>query len=296
VFDGVFGTGKASHGIWVDSAATADGDGAIQVETNGSNLIFRHIEANNAPALNSNGSRVFDTKSALSSSNVTLQFMYLHGGRAWVSLNSFSAPANMLIENSYFANSGSGDPALHSAGFTLANANNVTLRYSVIENMLGGSNTTYIEPQFNANQVYVYGNVFWGTSSNESTGQGIFAVTSTDHCTNCFIYNNTIVGLHTFSGIWCGNTSGQSITVDNNVWQGNPATPNLVGQGGAVCTDGGHNVMNTGGVSFVNQALGDFHLAAPTSAGGTLSSLFTLDPDGKTRGADGTWDRGAYEF
>jgi hypothetical protein len=44
--------------------------------------------------------------------------------------------------------------------------------------------------------------------------------------------------------------------------------------------------------------LGRLHknLDTPTSAGGTLSSLFTLDPDGKTRGADGTWDRGAYEF
>jgi hypothetical protein len=38
------------------------------------------------------------------------------------------------------------------------------------------------------------------------------------------------------------------------------------------------------------------HLSAPTEAGNTLSSPFDLDPDGATRGADGTWDRGVYEF
>ena len=30
--------------------------------------------------------------------------------------------------------------------------------------------------------------------------------------------------------------------------------------------------------------------------GVTLASPFNKDPDGQTRGADGKWDRGAYEF
>jgi hypothetical protein len=43
-------------------------------------------------------------------------------------------------------------------------------------------------------------------------------------------------------------------------------------------------------------ALGDFHLVQPTDAGQTLPSPFDVDPDGVTRGADGVWDRGAYEL
>ncbi len=31
-------------------------------------------------------------------------------------------------------------------------------------------------------------------------------------------------------------------------------------------------------------------------AGVSLASPYNMDMDGKTRGADGTWDRGAYEF
>jgi hypothetical protein len=37
-------------------------------------------------------------------------------------------------------------------------------------------------------------------------------------------------------------------------------------------------------------------LAAPTTAGSPLASPYNTDLLGKTRGADGTWDRGAFEF
>lgn len=39
----------------------------------------------------------------------------------------------------------------------------------------------------------------------------------------------------------------------------------------------------------------DLRLAAPTEGGATLPSPFDVDPAGAPRGADGTWDRGAYE-
>lgn len=294
VFDGMRGTGKSTHGIWLDSNSTSDGVAAILISANGQNITYRHIEANNAPALNSNGSRVYHSGS-ITSSNDTFQYNYFHGGRMWIGMVA-GGTSNHLIEHNYFANAGSGDPSLHSAGFGLADVTNVTIRYNVMENMLGGSNTTYIEPQFTSTGVDVYGNVFWATSPNESTGQGIYAVTSTDHSTNSHIYNNTIVGLHTFSGIWCGNTSGQQIFVDNNLWQSNAASPSITGQSGATCTVGANNSMD-GGASFVNQSGGDFHLTAHTADATNLPSPYTLDPDGVTRGgASGAWDRGAYEF
>jgi hypothetical protein len=289
-FDGITGAGKTGHGIRLNGSSTTDGAAAILVSANGNNITYRHIEANNGPALSSNGSRVYHSGS-VTSSNDTFQYVYFHGGRMWIGMVA-GGTSNQLVEHSYFANAGSGDPALHSAGMGLADVTTMVIRYNVFENMLGGSNTTYIEPQFNPSGIDLYGNVFWGTSSNESTGQGIFAITSTDTCTNCKIYNNTIVGLHTFSGIWCGNTGGQSITVDNNVWNDNPASPDIVGQSGAVCTDGGHNTLTNSGTSFVNEAGGNFHLASNTAAWGTLASPYNVDPDGVTR----TSSRGAYQF
>ncbi len=38
------------------------------------------------------------------------------------------------------------------------------------------------------------------------------------------------------------------------------------------------------------------HLITNTAAGVTLVAPFNMDPDGNLRGADGNWDRGAYEF
>jgi hypothetical protein len=47
---------------------------------------------------------------------------------------------------------------------------------------------------------------------------------------------------------------------------------------------------------LINWADGDFHLKAATNAGHTLAAPFNQDMYGNTRGADGTWDRGAIEF
>ena len=48
-----------------------------------------------------------------------------------------------------------------------------------------------------------------------------------------------------------------------------------------------------GGDPFVDAAGGDFHLVAPTEPG--RDTYDPLDADGRTRGADGTLDRGAFE-
>ena len=40
----------------------------------------------------------------------------------------------------------------------------------------------------------------------------------------------------------------------------------------------------------------DFHLHQATAPGATLGAPYDHDPDGKLRGADGTWDRGAFEY
>lgn len=47
---------------------------------------------------------------------------------------------------------------------------------------------------------------------------------------------------------------------------------------------------------FTNYAGGDFTLSTATASGLTLSSPYNLDPLGNIRGADGVFDRGAFEF
>ena len=52
-------------------------------------------------------------------------------------------------------------------------------------------------------------------------------------------------------------------------------------------------------IPFVNWPASNFHLIsenADWTGGITLLAPFNVDADGKTHGADGTWERGAYEF
>jgi hypothetical protein len=47
---------------------------------------------------------------------------------------------------------------------------------------------------------------------------------------------------------------------------------------------------------FTNYASQNYHLARATTAWQSLGAPYNVDYDGKTRGSDGLWDRGAYEF
>ncbi len=60
--------------------------------------------------------------------------------------------------------------------------------------------------------------------------------------------------------------------------------------------DTGTGAQHTTGSPFTDWVNLNFHLAGATTAGTTLASPFNVDPDGITRGADGTWDRGTYDF
>jgi len=75
--------------------------------------------------------------------------------------------------------------------------------------------------------------------------------------------------------------------VRNNIWQSCVYNP------GMDCAVNDHNLLNTGGASFVNATAGNFHLAANTTAGVNLGSPYNIDPDGNTRT---TWSLGAYEY
>jgi hypothetical protein len=64
-----------------------------------------------------------------------------------------------------------------------------------------------------------------------------------------------------------------------------------------VPTDAGNLVATND--PFVDGDNGDFHLKANSAAqdaGADLGSLYNTDPDGNTRGADGKWDMGVYEY
>jgi hypothetical protein len=129
-------------------------------------------------------------------------------------------------------------------------------------------------------------------SSNNNTGN------------NFLVYNNT---LYTIQGAYSGVViqSGTGNVVQNNIWYSSVRTNNsgvTLGNNWYYNTTQDNDATTTKIVCtancnvFTNGANKNFHLASATGSGLTLPAPFNVDPDGNTRGADGAWDRGAYEF
>jgi len=294
--DGVTGSGTSGHGIKLSTTGTlGNTGGTIASFGSAPNFLFlRHLELE-APAPNGNLAN-FNVNSQVwpGANGQVIAYCYVHGGLVGILVTG----SNEIIEYSVLQNNGGQQ---HSEMIDAANVQNLTIRYNVLENLVSPDGTTYIEPQVNGgtvpNGIYIYGNVFKATRADEGTqNPSMFSSTSNEQVLNVFIYNNTIYGLHgqvggfEDSGIR-GDNALSTITVRNNIWQANTYAPGFQ----AVQVQD-HNILNTGGVSFVNTATGNFHLTSATTAGVALPAPYNLDPDGNVRGADGTWDVGAYEF
>jgi len=296
--DGVTGSGTSGHGIKLTTTGTTQGGGATIYSFNSApdGLILRHLELA-APNPNGNLSN-FNVDSHVwpGANGQLIAYCYIHGGLVGVLLTG----SNETIEHSYLQNNGGQQ---HSEMIDAANTQNLIIRYNVLDNLVCCDGTTYIEPQVNGglvpNGLYIYGNIIKATRSDEGTNNpSLLSSTSGERVLNVFIYNNTIYGLHGASpqvgfadtGVR-GDNASSTITVRNNIWHANTYDPTFQS---VQVQD--HNILNTGGVSFVNAGAGDFHLAQATAAGVALSAPYNLDPDGNVRGADGTWDLGAFEF
>lgn len=139
-----------------------------------------------------------------------------------------------------------------------------------------------------ANNVF-YGNWF----SNEHSGgrNSCLAVGGqgfTGTASNCLAYNNTFAGIEEASVFAMVLLSGSGNVARNNLFYD--------------CTDTDVSANTTsdndlaGGDPFVSYATFDLRLSGATSAGFSLSAPYDTDPLGNTRGGDGTWDVGAFEY
>jgi len=145
----------------------------------------------------------------------------------------------------------------------------------------------------------IYGNRHWG---GETSGQALCR-NSSGTGGPIYVYNNSICCMNT-AIIEGGMTFG---AVENNVFIAEDAkTVNVPNMGyNYYSTDiTGYTDANaqTGANPFTDSSNGDFTLTGATEAGNDLSGWNELygsintDPDGTTRGGDGVWDRGAYEY
>lgn len=158
---------------------------------------------------------------------------------------------------------------------------------------IGGGNSTVDGFEF-------YGNVVW----NSDIGDGVvgFSETARSIFSNAKIYNNTIGDKASGFNNGVAIMQGSNNQVYNNLWFN--CNVGFWQGPGTTCS---HNAytwsfseanaqINVPTSIFVNYAGDDFRLAAPTTVGSPLASPYNKDLLTNTRGADGVWDRGAYEY
>jgi len=135
---------------------------------------------------------------------------------------------------------------------------------------------SYKDPQ-NSNGVVIVGDAGWGGAIGPTTSNSVAS-------------NNTIAGFGVNSGTRVIMLEGGS----GNVVRNNLAYDCLEPATFTANTTS-NNFYSTSN-PFTNYAGKNFHLSSATTAGTTLASPYNTDMDGNTRGADGTWDIGAYEY
>ena len=204
--------------------------------------------------------------------NVEYSYFYIGWGKE--AIRGQVSASNMTVRYSVFEDSCQRDPGDATSGCTAEIAN------------WDGSD-------FDNNEIY--GNVFYKTTSEVNSGGAIVIGGNGSSwvgpaTNNSKVYNNTIAGLKNWNAnILINGGSGNECR--NNLWYGNTGSTT-----GCTANSSSHNVVASSN-PFVNYSGGDFRLAgATTTAGYSLPSTYMVDRFGATRGADGNWDLGAYEY
>ena len=279
----------------------------IYVSNASTDLTFSHIYAHHAAG------GVFQF--AGGASNVTIQNSFLYANNSTPVQHSECIGANWTTNNVTIAYN-----SFHDCEGT------------AIIGILGpGPGQTYTSDSWR-----IYGNIVWYTANNgnnrRGVGDGFFGCIDSQApsvCSNISIYNNTFADMTgpitkpraglpaavegNIAVIYTAGATG-SATVENNLWYNNAMSINFAAP--KTWTENFNTSFNPGGVSglqgafdatirgvadpFTKDASGNFSLVSESQVGITggrfLSAPYNLDYVGAVRGADGTWERGAYEF
>jgi len=307
--DGQVGSGTQGHGFKLYTATCDTHQKAVYFPWNSTSthIELRHINIGLC------GSTTFTAPqdaiySHYAVSDIIVSDCYIHDvNRVHMMMINWS---DVLIEDNYFARSGHQQ---ESHGLGMRDVSNITIRNNVFEDAKNG----YINLR-EVTDVSIYSNVFKRSADGDFSVYAL--IDNYDYATNLFIYNNTIYNVQGLNaGVRIVGTRN-NVQVYNNLWVGSRANQiQLTGthdynafydnwrvdSEGNLITDLDQQMIDNNAEPhlqvFAENPLaspenGDFQLTFPTDSGLTLSAPFNYDPDGRLRGEDGVWDRGAYEF
>ncbi|QQR77554.1 MAG: fibronectin type III domain-containing protein [Candidatus Moraniibacteriota bacterium] len=200
-----------------------------------------------------------------------IEYSYIVNGWSKEAIRGQICMSNFSIRHNIFKDSCQGNPADPTAG---ACTGTIAL-FDGYENSACWANSK------------IYGNVLWVTNSASMQDAIIVIGGSNDNVPGVEIYNNTLAGFK--EGNLAVLVRGSGSVCRNNL---SYDTARSVAYS---CSSSSNNIHSN--ISpFVNYSGGDFRLSGATAAGYSLGSPYNADLLSNTRGADGTWDIGAYEY
>lgn len=228
---------------------------------------------------------------------------------------------NSIIEYCYVARNHS-DPVSHGeAVYTNPSCNNNIVRFSVFEDIEGtgivvgksgwefyGNLAFYTPAYVNTPKA---GRHAPGKTCNNFVGQGFFCGIN-----DCKVYNNTVIGNNLVIANDPSNSDAGNLGFlmwgSNNIAYNNLFTKcyrmdistlsvsdyNLFNNNRNVILRSGQEAHSeyTAASLYVDELLFDFHLNQNTTAGTALPAPYTVDMDGKGRGVNNAWSRGAFQY
>lgn len=231
---------------------------------------------------------------------------------------------NLLVEYSFMGRNNS-TPVHHGELLSDVGSDFLTFRNNIIEDTEGttagfallngiGSKTS----ANTANGWKIYGNVFRSTATGGSISYGVLLVANNppsneNWMDNLYFANNTVVNLNldwdlmmVMDQAGTGNVVINNIFYDNTARNGTGDTAfqnmgklsyNWYYNTASTGDNGTGKIINTNDYAFYFTSLAtlDLRLVKPL-VGTALAAEYNRDMLGNTRGADGTWDRGAFEY
>ncbi len=287
------------------------GDGkAIRLDDGGGNggddLVFRYIDVEGGGRdTDDSGSDV--VYGLTGNRNITFQYCALHDSNRTILLMRGNWQ-NLIVDHCYLARNAS-SPAIHGEIVSTTDSQDVTFSNNIIEDPEGTAVWAFLNDGLATNW-RIFGNVILHSPGYDREGISgvIFCANDASNSNTCnafTIVNNTLWGI---KGLWSGFViqAGVGHRVQNNLWYSSVRTANsfdgVISHNWYYATlqDGDSDPTSVVCVTacdvFIDAPGRDFRLKAATAAGTPLSAPFTVDPDQKPRGADGFWDRGAYEY
>jgi hypothetical protein len=245
-------------------------------------------------------------------SNFTFSYLWMHGiGRC--PFFYADGVSNSVIEYAFVESYGYSAAVHHEVLSTGGGSNrtgDTTFRNSLVIDIQGTGGLIWDNAGTPTSHLYVYGNVFYrpasATWSQQNGVIGGWTGANGEQVRGMRIYNNTFINIPSTTPLITPQPKvfSDNIFENNLIYNSAPISFGIItlhdynhyinGGGGAYSEANGTSAAS--GDPFVDYVNLDFRLKAATAAGTSNSAPSAVDPTGIARGADGVWDRGAFEF